>query len=46
MDKILKKYMSQVVIENAGPDTTDNDELGTDYICMILRIPIAMLTEY
>lgn len=46
MDESLKKYLSQIEIKNAGPDTTDDDELGTDYVSIVLQIPMAMLSDY
>ena len=46
MDELLDKYLSQIVIENAGPDTTDDELLGTDYVSIIFRIPMAMSLEY
>ena len=46
MDELLKKYLSQIVIEHAGPDTTDDELLGTDYVSIVFKIPMAMLLEY
>ncbi len=46
MDELLNKYLSQIVIEHAGPDTTDDELLGTDYVSIVLKIPMAMILEY